>query len=117
MALDTVGDYIKECRVQLQDLIEDYRYPTEDLVSALNDAFLEIRRIRPDVVASFFREDFPNYSTSDITTKVRMDPMYRKALIYYILGTVQLRDDENNQDSRAAQFLNKFVAQLLTVQA
>jgi hypothetical protein len=46
-----------------------------------------------------------------------MDPMYRVSLLYYICGQAQLRDDENTQDARASVFLNKFVAQMLTIQS
>jgi hypothetical protein len=43
--------------------------------------------------------------------------MYRVSLLYYICGQAQLRDDENTQDARASVFLNKFVAQMLTIQS
>jgi hypothetical protein len=40
---------------------------------------------------------------------------FRSALLYYVMGQVQIRDDEEVTDARASQFLNKFAAQLLTV--
>jgi len=37
------------------------------------------------------------------------------ALVYYIVGFIQLRDDEEVQDQRAAAFLSLFNAKLGTV--
>jgi len=52
-----------------------------------------------------------------MSASVPIDQMYRLSFVYYICGMAQLRDDENVQDSRAAVFLNKFVSQMLTIQA
>lgn len=117
MALDTVQDYIDRARVLLLDEVDPYRYSTLDLVEALNLAFLEARRLRPELLKSYFRTSLPDFSANDLTATVPVDPQYRLAFLYYICGHAQLRDDENNQDSRSAAFLNKFVAQLLTIQA
>lgn len=117
MALDTVQDYIDRARVLLLDEVDPYRYSTLDLVEALNMAFLEARRLRPELLKNYFRASLPDFSTSDMNASVPVDPQYRLAFLYYICGHAQLRDDENNQDSRSAAFLNKFVAQLLTIQA
>lgn len=117
MALDTLQDYIDRARVLLLDQVEPYRYPTLDLVEGLNFAILEARRLRPDLMRAFFRTSLPDFSESALTAAVPLDPQYRVAFVYYICGHAQLRDDENNQDTRSAAFLNKFVAQLLTIQA
>lgn len=117
MALDTVQDYIDRARVLLLDEVEPYRYPTADLVENLNMGILETRRLRPDVLQSYFRTSLPDFSVSDLTATVPVDPQYRVAFVYYICGHAQLRDEENTQDSRAAAFLNKFVAQMTTIQA
>lgn len=117
MALDTVQDYVDRARTLLLDQIEPYRYPTEDLVEALNMGILETRRLRPDLMKSFFRSSLPDFSASAMSDMVPIDPMYRVAFVYYICGHAQLRDDENNQDSRSAAMLNKFVAQMLNIQS
>lgn len=117
MALDTVQEYVDRARVLLQDEVEPYRYPTVDLVEALNFAFLESRRLRPELVRNYFRTSLPDFTTSNMAATVPVDPQYRLAFVYYVCGHATLRDDENNQESRAAAFLNKFVAQLLTIQA
>lgn len=117
MALDTVQDYVDRARVLLQDQYEPYRYPDSDLVEALSEAILEARRLRPDLLKPYFRTSLPDFSTSSMSQSVPIDPQYRVAFVYYICGQAQLRDDENTQDSRASVFLNKFVSQLLTIQA
>lgn len=117
MALDTLQDYVDRARVLLLDQVEPYRYPTADLVEGLNLAILEARRLRPDLMRTFFRSSLPDFSPGDLSTPVAIDQQYRVSFVYYICGHAQLRDDENNQDSRSAAFLNKFVAQLLTIQA
>jgi hypothetical protein len=117
MALDTVQDYIDRARVLLLDQVEPYRYPTLELVEALNEGILEARRLRPELFKSYFRSSLPDFDGSNMALTVPIDPQYRVAFVYYICGQAQLRDDENTQDSRAAAFLNKFVAQMTTIQA
>jgi hypothetical protein len=117
MALDTVQDYVDRARVLLLDQVEPYRYPTIDLVEALNMGILETRRLRPDLLKSFFRGSLPDFTVGALDAQVPIDPQYRVAYVYYICGQAQLRDDENNQDSRSAAMLNKFVAQMLSIQS
>lgn len=117
--LDTVGDYIAQARVILLDVLDGpYRYADQDMADYIGQAILEIRKLRPDLSAAYFRAPFPVFTMpTDETTPVSLDPMYRNAVLYYVIGKCQLRDDENNQDTRAATFLNKFVSQLTTFSA
>jgi hypothetical protein len=116
-ALDTLGDYVAECRRLLQDEVDTpYRYPTADLVAALNLALLEVRRVRPDLLMPTFEIAFFG-DPDDTTAPVNFEPMYRTALVYYVVGRIQLRDDEQTQDARAASLMTKFLGQLLSVQA
>lgn len=117
MALDTVQDYIDRARVLLLDQIEPYRYPTADLVESLNEGIMEARRLRPELLQDFFRTSLPDFDGSNMAASVPLDQQYRVAFVYYICGQAQLRDEENTQDSRAAAFLNKFVAQMTSIQA
>lgn len=116
-ALDTVADYLRNARVLLQDTVADYRYSDDELVENINLGLLEMRRLRPDLLRSYFRTSIPSFSMAAPTASVPVDPQYRVALLYYICGQAQLRDDENTQDARATVFLNKFVAQMLTIQS
>ena len=110
-ALDTVASYITSARTFLQDTVEEYRYPDADLIEGLNFAMLEARRLRPDL---FIGRSVPSFSTND-TTAVVMDEQYRVPFVYYMVGHVQLRDEEDTQDARASALLNKFVSQMLNL--
>src|SRR4249920_2437688 len=116
-ALDTVGQYLEEARRLLQDEVVPYRYPDDDLVDALNIGLLEAKRLRADLFLPLFDLPWidPASGTFDPDAKVTFDPMYRPALVYYICGRIQLRDDEPTTDSRASALITKFTAQLLTI--
>jgi hypothetical protein len=113
MALDTVADYISEARVLLQDTVQPYRYPDADIVSALNMALPETAKARPDLFIG--QTSFQTLTISDTSVAVAMDPMYRSAVLYYILGHIQLRDDENVTDQRSEAFFNMARAKLLSL--
>lgn len=116
MALDTVADYIADARVLLQDQYAGgYRYTDAELVTALNHAFLEMRRLRPDMFIA--KKAVPSYSAASTATAVDCDIQYRVSLLYYICGRAELKDDEPTQDTRATAFINKFTAQLLVLQS
>lgn len=117
MALDTVQDYVDKCRTVLMDTVVPYRYSTASLVENLNDGILEMRRLRPDLLRAYVRTSLPEFSESALTDTVGIDHQYRMSLVYYICGHAQIRDTENTQDARATVFLNKFISQLLVIQA
>lgn len=112
MALNTVADYVAQARELLQDEVASpYRYSDTSLVNALSNAFPEAKKLRPDL---FLVTPLQSFSVVD-TTAVTFDPMYRMALVYYMVGMMQLRDDEEVQDQRAAAFLSLFASKLSTV--
>jgi hypothetical protein len=115
MALDTIDDYIREARVLLQDTREPYRYNANEMVDALSAGLGEARRLRGDLFLPLF--EVPAYQglTTPVGTKVPMDRMYQSALLYYLVGKMQLRDDEATTDSRAATLIAKFTQQLLVI--
>jgi hypothetical protein len=111
MALDTVSDYVALARVLLQDAVNSpYRYSDTDLVLSLTNAFPAAKLARPDLFIVTTLQTF----TANDTTPVVFDPMYRMALVYYMVGFAQLRDDEEVQDQRAAAFMSMFTAILKT---
>jgi hypothetical protein len=115
-ALDTVGQYMEEARRLLQDEVVPYRYPDDDIVDALNIGLLEARRLRADLFLPLFEVTWTDPSgTINMAAPVTMDPMYRPALVYYVVGRMQLRDDEPTVDTRAGALMQKLAQQLLTV--
>lgn len=113
-ALDTVEKLISESRVLLQDTVAPYRYSEQDLIQALNIAVLEARRLRPELFLNVFTS-LPYYSSG--SDAFGIDAMYRPSFVYYMVGRMQLRDNEETQDARATVLMNKFVAQMLTIQS
>lgn len=110
-AFDTVAKVIAYSRVLLQDQVNSpFRYPDADLLVALSSAFPEMQKLRPDLFLSFPPPQ-PEFLAVD-NTAITIDPMYRIALCYYVVGQAQIRDDEEVQDQRAAAFLQMFVAKL-----
>jgi len=108
-ALDTVGKIVDFSRVLLQDTLEPYRYLTADLIANLNTALLDARRLRPDLFL-YTSTDVPFYTaTSEV---VDIDQQYRMALVYYIAGYAQLRDEEDVQDARAGAFIDRITSTL-----
>lgn len=116
-ALNTVGQYVTESRRLLQDERVPYRYPDKDLVDALNIAMLEARRLRADlfITNNFAIPYFDTTGAPNMAAVVSMDPMYRSTLVYYMVGRMQLRDDEATTDQRASGLMQKFTAQMLTI--
>lgn len=115
-ALDTVGQYLKECRILLQDQIVPYRYADAELVDAMNIALMEARRLRADLFLPLFEVPFfTSTGTINTAATVTLDPMYRSSLVYYMVGRMQLRDDESTTDQRATAMLGKFTQQMLTI--
>lgn len=104
-----VSDYVAQARVLLQDTVNSpYRYTDSDLVAELNNSFAEAKLLRPDL---FLTLALPAFTTND-GTAVTFDPMYRVGLVYYMVGKMQMRDDEEVQDQRAAAFLSLFTQKL-----
>lgn len=113
MALNTVADMISQVRTLLQDTVVEYRYPTADIVEAINQGTLEMRRVRPDLFLGRFSA-LPTYSSLNTGDTLLIDDQYKMALLYYVVSIIQFRDEEETTDSRAAAFMNKFSSQLTT---
>lgn len=114
-ALETVSEYVAAARILLQDKTVEYRYSDDELVLGLSLAMLEARRLRPDLFMGR-SNSVPSYTITDMSdaTAVVFDPQYRVALVYYMVGNAQLRDEEDTQDQRSAALLAKFTSQLMS---
>jgi hypothetical protein len=116
MALETVDKYVAFVRELLQDEKDTpYRYSNASIVRALSIAMMEAKKIRPDLFINISTTQ--DFTTADITaqTVVVWNEMYRLALAYFTVGMMQLRDDEEVQDQRAAAFMSMATAKLTTV--
>lgn len=111
--LDTVSGYIAEARVLLQDEVAPYRNSDNAIKQALGLGVLEIKRIRPDAFAFQTVPDISSASAPD--DPVAVPDTMRLALLYFVVGQVGIKDDEEGAESRAAGFQRAFVGKLLSV--
>ena len=112
-----IGGIMAMVRTLLQDQSlagSEYRYSDDSLYMNLNMGLLEMFRIRPDV---FLSEYFtvPQYTTGQSDSALPIEQQFVPALVYYVVGLTQLRDDEGEQDARASGFLGKFTSMLVSV--
>lgn len=114
MALEDVGDYVDSARVLLQDTVTPYRYSDVELVAALNFGFAEVIRVRPDICFKLLRTTLPDFVPASLSAVVEIDVRYRTALLYFVVGHAQLRDEEDVQGERAAALINAFVSRLVS---
>jgi len=105
-ALETVGDYVGDARTLLQDTVQPYRYDDPSLLVALNVTLLEARRLRADLFV-FHRHSLEAFNAVD-DKEVRIEPPFRLAILYGLIGHALQRDQEDVQDARATAFLKLF---------
>lgn len=112
--MQTVQDYITSARTLMQDTTTAPRYSDDQFKLALDLAFDEAYRIRPDF---FLQVTVPTFAGAATSTQVPVPKGYQSAFLYYIVGYVQLQDQEDTTDARSAAIMNMFTAKLLNTAA
>lgn len=115
--LSTVGDLLDQIRVLLQDVDNrsgEYRYSTDSIMLCLNQGMSDLYRIRPDIFLAL-QFIIPTYNSSQLEVLLGIEEQYISPLVFYVVGLVQARDDEQTQDVRAGTFLKTFKEAVLTV--
>ena len=115
----TVGNLVEQVMILVQDEGGDAattRYDDRSVLIAVNEGMLETQRLRPD----FFRGpphwgEAPQYG--DFCDTLVYPRQYVPALVNFVAGRVQLRDNEETTDQRSALLIGSFFAKLLTGQA
>lgn len=109
MALNllSVEGYVKGIRALLLDKVQPYRYSDTALLVALNLAMLEGRRVRPDLFVCRYGNQVPQFEAVS-GEEVPIEPQFRVGFEYGAAAHVLLRDEEDVQDQRANNFLDKF---------
>lgn len=115
LTLATVTEFIDAARGLLQDKEVTYRYTDNDILEAMNIGLVSMRRTRPDLFLPTLNT-ISYYSLND-STPLGIDVQYQTSLLYFVVGHVQLRDQEDVQDSRSAALITKFVSQLISIGA
>lgn len=117
----TIGGLLTEARGMLSDtdtsVAGTTRYSDNDLIDAFNDALLQARAKRPDAFLDMgMRSQVPQYvMPDDASTAFPLDQVFYPAILFYVVGRSELREDTFSDDSRAVTLMNKFASQLLSV--
>jgi len=115
----TYTNLFSEAREFLQDEDTPYRFSDTRLLNALNRGLNEIARIRPDAFTALY--DANNLNIPEIVdddaavapqydweTTFQIDMMFYNPLISYIVGSIEVTDDEFTVDGRALMLLRDF---------
>lgn len=103
-------EIIKDARFVLQDTLDPYRFPTADLVRALQGAYDLLKRKRADLFIGRLVSDaaLPITATSDLSF---LSDSYRQQLTHLIVGKVLgIENDEDGQ--RSAEGHHKLAREL-----
>lgn len=109
----TLDDTLYQARNMLHDVNKE-RYTDTHLLSCVNTAVGELKRIRPDIIS--LQGAISNYPYTmqnlGIGEKLPTDDMFYGPLISFVVGWAELIDDEFTVDNRAATLLARFTTQL-----
>lgn len=130
----TIDDCLTEVRQILNDSVAPFRYSDTWLIFVLNTALRDLYRLRPDAYIGNFTSGVLSsnlvntYSVSDLqiingianpTPPVPVTPfpvddrLFYPPVVFYMIGRVELNDDEFADDNRAMTLLQAFRAQLV----
>jgi hypothetical protein len=104
--MTTLATLVSGARVILNDT-DSVRYTDAQLVGYANDAIKLVRRIRPDLFFGGYKTALSAYVLND---EHPFDSMYDPALVDYIVGKAETRDDDYAETGRATLFLQSFRA-------
>lgn len=133
----TWGDLLTEARVIIQDTVSPFRYSDAVLRSKLNRGLQELARLRPDAFWDLFDrddvivpevalvdpdppDDPSNPQPVEQTTVLVTDPFplpmqFYTALVYWVVGSAELVDDEFTNDGRAMTLLAQFKSMVVAL--
>lgn len=136
----TWQNVLDEARVILQDVNTPHRYEDSQLVAKLNRGLQELARLRPDAFWELFHTDDiivpevvvvdPNPEEQDgdqlvadldedsqiaLGATFNLPMMFYSPLVYWVIGSAELMDDEFTVDGRAMTLLTQFKAMVLTL--
>lgn len=109
----TIPEVITEARKLLKDTRStSYRYDDAFLAGVLNSAFREMYRLRPDIFISCCESvNIPKYAAEDVTddtVEFPLEEQFFQPCVWFVVGTVELGDDEFTLEGRAQALLSGF---------
>lgn len=126
----SLDDLVSEVRLTISDIGvggSNFRYTNAQIVQAFNTAIRELYRYRPDAFIGNFVQGIivnnalPMNSYSDTADLGQNPPtplpfddrLFYGPVIFYVIGKIELGDDEFTDQSRAAQLLASFRQMLI----
>lgn len=108
--LQYISDVVSTVRAQLKDTVSPYRYSDASILVYYNTALQNAKLVRPDLFLSlgYVNASLPVYTTGNIGEAVILADQYRTSLVYFIAGMLQLEEEEETTDTRAAVYITKF---------
>lgn len=103
----TVQDIVDRARVLLNDP-DKVTFTDNDLLKWAEEALFVLQNKRPDLFVGQLTSLPDTYTLGD---DVPVSPRYIPALVDYVVGRSQLKDDEHVLRERAAAFFNLFSSQ------
>lgn len=132
-ATKTLDDIDTEVRQIINDSVAPYRYSDAWFIQVFNTAIRELYRVRPDAYIGNFISGvlsanvMNTYETTDLqvidgianpappvpaTPLPFDDRLFAGPIVFYIIGRIELNDDEFADNNRAMTLLQAFKAQL-----
>lgn len=112
--LCTVQDLVTDVRRLILDKVAPFRYDDDSIITALNIAMQEARRLRPDFFVCRYGNHVPQFQAVS-GDSIPVESQFRLAFEFGVCAHVLLRDEEDIQDARANSFLDKFHDMLVGV--
>lgn len=130
----TIDDVVTEVRQVLNDQLVPYRYSDNWVLQVLNTALREVYRLRPDAYIGNFTTGVlgsnlvNTYSIADLQVANGVanplppvpatpfpidDRLFYGPVVFYVIGRIELNDDEFADNNRAMSLLQAFRAQLI----
>jgi hypothetical protein len=118
----TLGGLDTDARNILNDIIQSngsFRYSDQEIFNAMNDAFQQIRYVRPDACLGIgLRNAIPQYNpATDMAVPFPLPNVYYPAVVFYVVGRIEVKDDTFADEKRAPLLMAKFKQMLLSVAA
>lgn len=127
----TLDDLVSEVRQIINDKQTPYRYSDAWVIAKINSALRQLYRLRPDAYIGNFTTGvlssnvMNTYSPLDLQTAAVPpvpatplpvdDRLFFSPLLFYVVGILEVADDEFADDNRAMMFLQAFKTALIGV--
>lgn len=104
----TISQLAAAVREVIQDRYTPFRYSNSELAISVNEGMAEARRLRPDLFLGALSAGLPYYTANDFAEALPLPDEYFSAMVSYVAGRTNLRDDEFSADGRAAILIGTF---------